>query len=138
MKRADLIRHIESHGCVLVREGGNHTVYRNPATSSATTATSSATTVPCRTEIKKQLARKICDDLGIPRREQSTERRSLPKPEAVSWVWENSDRLTSHIAEQPKHNNEDQNRGDAAAAKLPGCSSREQSAQWSFHYESPS
>src|SRR6266536_4903947 len=91
MKRADLIRHIESHGCVLVREGGNHTVYRNPATSSATTATSSATTVPSRREIKKQLARKICDDLGIPRREQSTERRSLPKPEAVSWVWENSD-----------------------------------------------
>jgi len=31
MKRADLIRHIESHGCVFVREGAKHTVYRNPA-----------------------------------------------------------------------------------------------------------
>jgi len=28
MKRADLIRHLESHGCLFVREGSNHTVYR--------------------------------------------------------------------------------------------------------------
>ncbi|MBA2525413.1 MAG: type II toxin-antitoxin system HicA family toxin [Pyrinomonadaceae bacterium] len=63
MKRADLIRHIESHGCLFVREGGSHTVFRNPATGSSTT-------VPRHREIKKQLARKICDDLGIRRRVQ--------------------------------------------------------------------
>jgi mRNA interferase HicA len=31
MKRVDLIRHIEAHGCVFVREGGRHTLYKNPA-----------------------------------------------------------------------------------------------------------
>jgi LAO/AO transport system kinase len=30
MKRTDLIRHIEAHGCVFVREGGKHTIYKNP------------------------------------------------------------------------------------------------------------
>jgi predicted RNA binding protein YcfA (HicA-like mRNA interferase family) len=32
MKRADLIRTIEQGGCVLVRHGGKHDWYRNPAT----------------------------------------------------------------------------------------------------------
>jgi mRNA interferase HicA len=58
MKRADLIRHLESNGCLLVREGSKHTVYRNPLTGSITT-------VPRHREIKKQLARKICSDLGL-------------------------------------------------------------------------
>ena len=31
MKRRDLIRHLESHGCVLLREGGGHSVYTNPS-----------------------------------------------------------------------------------------------------------
>ena len=31
MKRRDLIRHLEKHGCELMREGGNHTVYVNRA-----------------------------------------------------------------------------------------------------------
>lgn len=31
MKRRDLIRHLESHGCELLREGGNHTLYVNRA-----------------------------------------------------------------------------------------------------------
>ncbi len=30
MKRQDLIRHLESHGCRLLREGGKHSVYYNP------------------------------------------------------------------------------------------------------------
>jgi predicted RNA binding protein YcfA (HicA-like mRNA interferase family) len=60
MKRADLIRHIEFHGCVFVREGGRHTVYRNPANGLAST-------IPRHREVKNNLARKICDDLGIPR-----------------------------------------------------------------------
>jgi mRNA interferase HicA len=29
MKRIDLIRHLEQHGCEFLREGGNHNVYIN-------------------------------------------------------------------------------------------------------------
>lgn len=29
MKRRDLVRHLEAHGCQLLREGGNHSVYVN-------------------------------------------------------------------------------------------------------------
>jgi mRNA interferase HicA len=60
MKRADLIRHIETHGCMFVREGAKHTVYRNPVSGAATT-------IPRHREVKKHLARKICDDLGVVR-----------------------------------------------------------------------
>ena len=31
MKRRVLINHLESHGCRMLREGGNHTIYFNPA-----------------------------------------------------------------------------------------------------------
>ena len=31
MKRLDLIRHLEAHGCQFLREGGNHTIYVNRA-----------------------------------------------------------------------------------------------------------
>jgi mRNA interferase HicA len=60
MKRADLIRYLKRHGCMFVREGAKHTVYTNPANGAFTT-------VPRHRMIKKNLARKICDDLGIPR-----------------------------------------------------------------------
>jgi mRNA interferase HicA len=52
MKRADLIRHIESHGYVLVREGAKHTVYRNPTNGQATT-------IPRHREVKRHLGRKF-------------------------------------------------------------------------------
>jgi hypothetical protein len=29
MKRLDLIRHLERHGCGFLREGGNHSIYVN-------------------------------------------------------------------------------------------------------------
>lgn len=29
MKRRDLLRHLEKHGCEFLREGGNHTIYGN-------------------------------------------------------------------------------------------------------------
>jgi len=32
MKRTDLIRKLETEGCVLVRNGSRHDWYRNPAT----------------------------------------------------------------------------------------------------------
>jgi predicted RNA binding protein YcfA (HicA-like mRNA interferase family) len=60
MKRADLIRHLQAHGCILHRQGGNHAVYINPKA-----RRSSA--VPRHREINDFLARKICDDLQIPR-----------------------------------------------------------------------
>jgi mRNA interferase HicA len=59
MKRVDLIRHLESHGCRLMREGGSHSVYVN----STTNRTSS---VPRHREINNFLARKICRDIEIP------------------------------------------------------------------------
>lgn len=60
MKRVDLIRHIERHGCYLDREGANHTIYRNPANGRCAA-------VPRHREIKETTARTICDQLGIPR-----------------------------------------------------------------------
>jgi mRNA interferase HicA len=60
MKRTDLIRHLEQHGCELFRQGGNHTVYvnRKMRRSSA---------VPRHREVNDFLARKICDDLQVRR-----------------------------------------------------------------------
>ena len=59
MKRKDLLAHLVRHGCVMVREGGRHTVYFNPKTSRTST-------VPRHREINDFLAKKICKDLGIP------------------------------------------------------------------------
>jgi len=30
MKRRELLRHLNSHGCALLREGGNHSWWLNP------------------------------------------------------------------------------------------------------------
>lgn len=53
MKRRDLIRHLEDHGCQLLREGGNHTIYVNRATKKTSN------------EINNELAKKICKDLQV-------------------------------------------------------------------------
>jgi len=58
MKRLDLIRHIEKCGCVMLREGGNHTVYVNHAAKKVST-------VPRHREINEFLTRKICRELEI-------------------------------------------------------------------------
>ena len=52
MKRRDLIRHLEHHGCELLREGGNHSIYVNRKAG----RTSS---VPGHNGINNDLARKI-------------------------------------------------------------------------------
>ena len=52
MKRIDLIKELEGLGCELVRHGGKHDWYRNPAT-----GVSQA--VPRHREIKERLARRI-------------------------------------------------------------------------------
>jgi predicted RNA binding protein YcfA (HicA-like mRNA interferase family) len=59
MKRVDLIRHLEKCGCMMLREGGNHTVYANQAARKVST-------VPRHREINEFLIRKICRDLEIP------------------------------------------------------------------------
>ena len=59
MKLADLERHLRQHGCVFYGEGGAHTIWLNPERRKIAS-------VPRHREIKKQLARKICNDLGIP------------------------------------------------------------------------
>jgi len=58
MRRIDVIRHLEQHGCALLREGARHSVYVNRATGKSST-------VPRHREINDFLARKICRDLEI-------------------------------------------------------------------------
>jgi mRNA interferase HicA len=60
MKRGDLLRHLQAHGCALLREGGRHSWWHNPAQNKRSS-------VPRHNEIDDDLARKICKDLGIPR-----------------------------------------------------------------------
>ncbi len=58
MKRADLVRHLERNGCVLLREGAKDTVFVNRARNKSST-------VPRHREINDFLAKKICRDLEV-------------------------------------------------------------------------
>ena len=60
MKRIDLIRHLERHGCEFLREGNNHSVYINRAERKSSS-------VPRHREVNDFLGRKICTDLQIPK-----------------------------------------------------------------------
>ena len=60
MKRLDFIRHLERHGCELLREGGSHSVYVNRSSRKSST-------IPRHREIDDYLVRKICKDLEIPK-----------------------------------------------------------------------
>lgn len=59
MKRIDLVRHLEEHGCRLLREGGSHSIFVNPTMRKVSA-------VPRHREVNEFLARKICRDLEIP------------------------------------------------------------------------
>jgi mRNA interferase HicA len=59
MKRRDLLRHLRQHGCHFVREGGEHSIWENPANGRRTT-------VQRHREIPDYTARRICRQLGIP------------------------------------------------------------------------
>lgn len=59
MKRRQLLKHLAEHGCALRREGANHSIYKNPETGDTAP-------VPRHSEIKDNLARKVCKDLGVP------------------------------------------------------------------------
>jgi len=57
MKRADLIKKIESFGCILIRHGGNHDWYQNRNTKISQP-------VPRHKEITESLAKHILKMLG--------------------------------------------------------------------------
>jgi predicted RNA binding protein YcfA (HicA-like mRNA interferase family) len=59
VKRRDLVRHLEAHGCELMREGRRHSVYVNRRARKVST-------VPRHREINELLALKICRDLEVP------------------------------------------------------------------------
>ena len=59
MKRRDLISHLTAHGCVLDREGGNHSFWWNPATNRKAA-------VPRHTEVNNNTAKQLCREFGIP------------------------------------------------------------------------
>lgn len=59
MKRRALLRHLRRHGCVLKREGGEHSLWTNPRTGEMEA-------VPRHVEVPNRLARKICRGLSVP------------------------------------------------------------------------
>jgi len=59
VKRVDLVRHLQKHGCELLREGSKHSVFVNPSSRRVST-------VPRPREINEYLAIKICRDLAVP------------------------------------------------------------------------
>ena len=59
MKRVDLIRHLEPHGCEFLRESGSHPIYVNRSVRKSSA-------VPRQREVFEFTARKICKDLEIP------------------------------------------------------------------------
>lgn len=59
MKRSALLRHLQKHGCELLREGGKHSWWHNPQQNRRSA-------IPRHKEIHDILARKICKDLGVP------------------------------------------------------------------------
>jgi predicted RNA binding protein YcfA (HicA-like mRNA interferase family) len=58
LKRKELIRQLEQQGCVLLRHGGRHDIYQNPATGQKQP-------VPRHGEIDNVLAKHIKKYLGL-------------------------------------------------------------------------
>ena len=56
MKRRDLVRRLEKAGCEMVRHGGKHDIYHNPASGRSEP-------VPRHREINEFLAKKILKSL---------------------------------------------------------------------------
>jgi len=59
MKRTALLKHLRRHGCVLKREGSNHSLWTN-------LRTGEMEAVPRHVEIPDKLARKIFRGLSVP------------------------------------------------------------------------
>jgi mRNA interferase HicA len=60
MKRNKLIKHITDNGCILVREGANHTIFINMKTFKTSA-------IPRHIEIGDVFCNDICKQLGIPK-----------------------------------------------------------------------
>jgi mRNA interferase HicA len=60
LKLRDLERHLTEHGCRFEREGGNHTLWKNPNTGKVAP-------VPRHREVKEGTVRAICKQLNIPK-----------------------------------------------------------------------
>lgn len=59
MRLNALVRHLHRHGCYLLREGGNHSIWINPETGDQDG-------LPRHSEIDNHLARRICRNLSVP------------------------------------------------------------------------
>lgn len=59
MNRRELLVHLRLHGCVLIREGGSHSIWGHPVTMRQTS-------VPRHREVLSYTAIQICRQLGIP------------------------------------------------------------------------
>jgi mRNA interferase HicA len=59
MKLRDFIDHLHKYDCYLLREGGNHSIYKN-------LQNHKISAVPRHKEIRDRLVKKICKDLQIP------------------------------------------------------------------------
>jgi mRNA interferase HicA len=59
VKRHELLDHLHRHRCTLAREGARHSIFTNPANGAKVP-------VPHHSEMDNRLARKICEQLGIP------------------------------------------------------------------------
>ncbi|MBL8821278.1 MAG: type II toxin-antitoxin system HicA family toxin [Planctomycetia bacterium] len=60
MKRRDFLRHVNSNGCIIQREGHSHTILEH-------TQSKKRAPLPRHREIPEPLVKVICKQLGIPR-----------------------------------------------------------------------
>lgn len=58
MKTNNFIRYLNEQNCQLIREGGNHSIFRNQSNRKISS-------IPRHKEVKNNLVRKICKDLDI-------------------------------------------------------------------------
>jgi mRNA interferase HicA len=59
MKRGDFVKHLNKHGCHLLREGSNHAIFQN-------LKNKKQTSVGRHAELSDLLCKKICRQLEIP------------------------------------------------------------------------
>ena len=59
MKRRDLLKHLREHGCLFVREGGDHSIWENPQTGKRTS-------IPRHRQILDYTAKRISRQLEVP------------------------------------------------------------------------
>ncbi|HRD48665.1 MAG: type II toxin-antitoxin system HicA family toxin [Candidatus Competibacter sp.] len=59
MKRRDVLRHLSQYGCRLLREGGEHSIWENPANNRRAS-------IPRHREIADFTVASLCRQLGVP------------------------------------------------------------------------